>query len=52
MYAVIFSNGDILINQRVTLKLYCPGLREALEKFNWFRSSNEATCSMDLASCK
>ena len=28
-------------------------LREASENwFNWFRGSNEATCSMDLASCK
>merc|ERR1719483_1283450 len=28
MYATIFSTGRILISQRVTLKLSCPGLRE------------------------
>ena len=53
MYAAVFSTGDVVIHQSVTLKLSCPGLKEELERFNWGgRSSNKATCNMDLASCK
>ena len=46
MYARIYPDGKIQMSQRVTMQLSCPKLKYQLE------ASNEAQCSMDLASCK
>jgi len=44
MYARIYPDGKIQMSQRVTMQLSCPKLKYQLE------ASNEAQCSMDLAS--
>jgi len=43
-FARVYPNGNVVISQRVTLDLSCPGLKD-------FETTGKATCSMDIASC-